>query len=81
MYFVTQILNMKKITIEELKKAGYDLELTLQKDCFYCAFTDAIFPLESFKIENEYDLEVNGVSKKVKTVNSTEFNLKGYCVS
>lgn len=71
---------MNKITIDELKSMGYDTELTLQQDCFYCVFTDAIFPLNSFSVDKEYDIELYGKSQKVKAVSSKEFNLKGYCL-
>lgn len=71
---------MDKITIDELRSMGYDTELTLQQDCFYCVFTDAIFPLNSFTVDKEYVVEINGKITNVKAVTSKEFNLKGYCV-
>lgn len=72
---------MNKITLPELQRMGYDTELTLQQDCFYCVFTDAIFPLNSFTVDKEYVVEINGKITNVKAVTSKEFNLKGYCVS
>lgn len=72
---------MNKITLTELQRMGYDTELTLQQDCFYCVFTDAIFPLNSFTVDKEYVIEINGKITNVKAVTSKEFNLKGYCVS
>lgn len=71
---------MNKITIDELKSMGYDTELTLQQDCFYCVFTDAIFPLNSFSVDQEFNVDINGKLTKVKAVSSKEFNLKGYCL-
>lgn len=71
---------MDKITIDELRSMGYDTELTLQQDCFYCVFTDAIFPLNSFTVDKEYVVEINGKITNIKAVTSKEFNLKGYCV-
>lgn len=72
---------MNKITLAELQRMGYDTELTLQQDCLYCVFTDAIFPLNSFTVDKEYVVEINGKIAKVKAVTSKELNLKGYCVS
>ncbi len=72
---------MNKITLTELQRMGYDTKLTLQQDCFYCVFTDAIFPLNSFTVDKEYVVEINGKITNVKAVTSKEFNLKGYCVS
>jgi|LNFM01.1.fsa_nt_gb hypothetical protein len=71
---------MQIITIEEIERQGYTTALTLESNCFYCVFTDAIFPLESFKVENEYLINQNGKLKKLRTLSSVDFNLKGYSI-
>jgi hypothetical protein len=71
----------KSDIIDMLKKEGFVVDLTLQDDCLYCAATDTAYLNNTFKTVKEISYNEDGIVKKIRTVASEEFGIKGYYIN
>jgi DNA repair photolyase len=71
----------KEELLEKIKSEGYTVNLTVANDCLYCSATDTSYYLNQIEIIDEFTFIENNVTKTLKTVKPSEYNLKGYFIN